>query len=272
MRVAKHFSKFNEQISLFSTQFEEDKAIIPDFVNPLSNLSRSVLDLNPKLKNRKLPLIADILAKSSEIKHFDYLIFTNMDIALMPYFYDVVFEKIHAGHDALVINRRRLSKKYSKIEELPLMYADLGKSHPGFDCFVMHKDLLNQFVLDEICVGISFLEVSLVNNVFSFAKNPLYLPDKHLTFHLGMDVLVPRNNAFYQHNRRSYFDNIQPKIKMHFELKKLPYGSLPWPSRMVKWILNPSLFTRNYLELEGKSTWQKIKARLDEIRWKSLQR
>ena len=40
----------------------------------------------------------------------------------------------------------------------------------------------------------------------------------------------------------------------------------------MKWMLNPSLFTRNYLQLEGKNLFQRTKTRLDEIRWRILQR
>lgn len=269
---AKQQSKKNALISLYTTQYQEDRAIIPSGFDILSNLERSVLDVNQKLEGKKLPLIADILSKLKEVETSDYIIFTNMDIALMPHFYDAVFAYLEKGHDALVINRRRLSHTYTTIEELPLMYSDMGKSHPGFDCFVFKSELLEKFILDDICVGISFLETALVHNIFSFAKNPLYIPDAHLTFHIGMDVLVPRNNAFYHHNRRCFFDKIQPQLKPHFELKKFPYNSLPLPKRALKWMLNPSLFTRNYLQLEGKNLFQRTKARLDEIRWRILQR
>lgn len=269
---AKKQSEKNALISLYTTQYEEDRSIIPPGFNVLSNLERSVLDVNQKLEGKKLPLIGDILSKLKDVEASDYIIFTNMDIALMPHFYDTVFAYLEKGHDALVINRRRLSHAYSTIDELPLMYADLGKSHPGFDCFVFKTELLEKFILDDICVGISFLEATLVHNIFSFAENPLYIPDAHLTFHIGMDVLVPRNNAFYHHNRRCFFDKIQPQLKPHFALKKFPYNSLPLPKRALKWMLNPSLFTRNYLQLEGKNLFQRTKARLDEIRWRILQR
>jgi hypothetical protein len=269
---AKKYSNNTANIELYTTQFEEDKSIIPSGFKQLSNLERSVLDVNIDLKGKKLPLIADILSKLNEAESHDYIIFTNMDIALMPHFYDAVFALIEKGHDALVINRRRLSHSYSKIEELPLMFADLGKSHPGFDCFVFKASLLEKFILDEICVGISFLEATLVHNIFSFAENPLYIPDGHFTFHIGMDVLVPRNNAFYKHNRNAFFSKIQPQLKPHFDLKKFPYNGLPLPKRALKWMLNPSLFTRNYLQLEGKNFFQRTKARLDEIRWRILQR
>lgn len=269
---AKRQSKHTEKIQIYTTQFEEDREIIPAEFIQLSNLERSVLDVNKSLNGKKLPLIADILSKLRETEEHDYIIFTNMDIALMPHFYDAVFSLIEKGHDALVINRRRLSHKYSKLEELPLMYSDLGKSHPGFDCFVFKASLLEEFILDEICVGISFLEATLVHNIFSFAENPLFMPDGHLTFHIGMDVLVSRNNSFYRHNRNVFFKKIQPKLKPFFKLKKFPYNGLPLPKRALKWMLNPSLFTRNYLQMEGKNLFQRTKARLDEIRWRILQR
>lgn len=267
-----NFSKHKENIFLYTTQFEEDKSIIPIEFTQLSNLEKSVLDINPLLKGKKLPLIADILGKLSEAEYFDYCIFTNMDIALMPSFYDSVMEYIAKGHDAIVINRRRLNASYKSIEQLPLMYADLGKSHPGFDCFVFKKELLEKLILENICIGVSFLEVTMVHNLFSFAENPLFVPDAHLTFHIGMEVLVPRNNDYYQHNRNEFFNKIQPKLKPFYSIKKFPYSSLPLHKRAVKWMLNPSLFTINYLNLEGRSFNHKIKCYLDEIRWRILQK
>lgn len=273
IKIAQAFSsKGLYEVNVYTTQFEEDRSIIPEGFIQLSNLQKSVLDVNPTLKGKKLPLIGSIMGKLEEIESADFVIYTNMDIALMPYFYDTVFEYLQQGHDALVINRRRISKRYQSVEELPLMYADMGKSHPGFDCFVIKKSLLPQFIWGEICVGISFLEATFVHNIFSFSENPLYIPDAHLTFHLGMDVLVPRNNLFYKHNRKAFFETIYPKLKPHFELKKFPYASLPFPKRAIKWMLNPSIFTRNYLELEGKNWRQRIKCRLDEIRWRILQK
>jgi len=272
MISAKNYSKYKDQIVLCTTQYEEDLDSIPSEFTKLSNLDKSVLDVNASLKEKKLPLIKDILNKIYEVENCDYCLFTNVDIALMPQFYDVIFHYIQEGHDAIVVNRRRLKNSYSSPQELPLMYSDLGKSHPGFDCFVFKKELLESFILDDICVGIPFLETTLVHNIFSFAKNPLYVPDAHLTFHIGMDVLSSRNNNFYKHNRAVFFKLIYPKLKPHFSIKKFPYGTLKFPNRMLKWVLNPSLFTLNYLNLEKKNFFQKVKSYLDEIRWRVLQR
>lgn len=268
---AKRYSVNQNYITLYSTQFEEDVEIIPhDFIQ-LSNLKRSVLDVNPSLQGKKLPLIKDVLDKLNEVDA-DYYIYTNVDIALQPYFYDAVFEYIQMGHDAIVINRRRLSRSYQDVKELPMMYADLGKSHPGFDCFVFHKSLLDKLILENICIGIPFVEVTLVHNLFSLAKNPLYVPDAHLTFHIGMEVMPSRNKALYWHNRNEFFLHIYPQLKKHFRLDRFPYAALPLPRRALKWMLNPSLFTLTYLELEKQSLLQKAKVVIDELRWRILQR
>lgn len=271
MRVAKNFSSHKDAISLYTTQFEEDLPIIPNYFQILSNLKRSVLDIDTNLKKRKLPLIKDILEKLKETDA-DHFIYTNADIALMPQFYDLVGTYISMGHDAIVINRRRLNKEYNTIKDLPLMYSDLGRSHPGFDCFIFHKDLLDKFVLGNICIGVPFMEVTLIHNLFSFAKNPILIDDAHLTFHIGSDVLDFKKDTFYDHNRNEFFRQIQPEIKQYFSIKKFPYGTLPLHKRMIKWVLNPSLFTINYLNLEGKNVLQKLKIVLDEIRWRILQR
>ncbi len=271
MLVAKDLAKVNVQI--VTTQYEEDTAIIPSEFRQLTNLERSVLDVNSTLKKRKLPLVNDILQKLKEVENSDYYIFTNVDIAVMPFFYDSIHQMIELGHDAIIINRRRLKSTYSKVEELPLMYADLGKSHPGFDCFVFHKDLLDKFILHDICIGISFLEVSLIHNLLAFAEKPLYVPDAHLTFHIGMDVLVPRkSNPFYWHNRKVYFEKIQPQLKSLFDLQKFPYANERLVKRTLKHALNPSLFTRNYLQMEVKNWRKSITNKFNEWRWNFLQR
>ncbi len=269
---AKKYAANNKQIVLYTTQFEEDRGIIPTDFKILSNLTKSILALNPKYKGKKLPFIKDIFEKLNEVDDADYFIYTNVDIALMPYFYDVVIDYIKAGHDAIIINRRRLNKNYSSINELQLMYADLGKSHPGFDCFIFKKDLLNQLVLGNICVGIPFLEATLVHNLVAFAKNPLFVPDKHLTFHVGMEVMPKIHKPYYIHNRKDFFENIYPKLKPFFKLQKFPYAALPIYKRAIKWILNPSVFTLNYIDLERKNILEKIKTMLNEIRWNILQR
>lgn len=269
---AKNYCNCQAEITICTTQFEEDKSIIPNSFSVLSNLAYSILDINKKLSGKKLPLIKDILLKTSEVPNTDYIIYSNSDIALMPFFYDFVIEKIKENHDAIIINRRRITNKFNSKEQLPQMYAELGKSHPGFDCFIFKKELLSKFILGNICVGIPFLEVTLIHNIIAFAQNPLFVADKHLTFHIGMEVMPKRDKDYYWTNRTEFFENIYPKLKPYFSLKKFPYAYLPFYKRAIKWVLNPSLFTSNYLHLEGKNLATKFKFLLNEIRWRILQR
>jgi hypothetical protein len=254
------------------TCYDEDKEVIPPYFQKLSNLTRSVSDINSELEGRKLPLIKDILSKTTEIEKIDFIIYTNVDIALMPFFYDSVYEYIMEGHDFIAINRRRLENKYTSSSELTKMYAELGKSHPGFDCFIFKQSLLEKLHLDGICVGVPFLEVSLLHNLLAFSENPKIIFDKHLSFHIGMNVLGFRKDSYYRHNRQVYFSKIYPNIKSKFDLNKFPYSEKSFFKRMISWILNPSVFTVDYLNLEGKNSLQKIKLKLDEIRWRVLQR
>lgn len=270
IRQAKLFAGHAPTIRLYATHFEEENlSIAPEF-RVLSYLKSSVLDQNPSLFGRKLPLISDLLAKADEMEDFDYLLFSNMDIGLMPSFYVSVQHYIQQGHDAIVINRRRLSKKYTTVGQLPEIYADLGLSHPGFDCFVIKKELLPKFILDDICVGVPFLESSLVHNIIAFSSKPKWVMDAHLTFHIGLDVLSEkrRKDPFYWHNRHVFFQKIYPKLRPHLKVENYPYAMLPWYKRALKWIMNPSLFTKDWGELETRS----IRTYLNEWRWRFLQR
>lgn len=260
------------EVILVSTQYPEDKELIPNYILQLSDLNRSVNDCNSSLTERKLPLIHDILQKSKEVSDTDYIIYTNVDIGLMPFFYDFVFNEISKGHDAIIINKRRLFSNFKSVAQLPEIYAQIGRSHPGFDCFVFKTTLLDKFILDDICVGVPFSGVSLLHNLVAFATNPKVIVNSHLTFHIGMNVLGSPKNDYYNHNRTVFFKKIQPKIKDKYDLKKFPYAQESFLKKSAKWVLNPSIFTTNYLNLMGKSSLQKIKLRMDELRWEILQR
>jgi len=80
IRQAKLFAGTDSAITLYATHFEEENLNLSSEFRNLTNLSRSVLDFNPKLLGRKLPLIVDILAKADEMEEFDYLLFSNMDM------------------------------------------------------------------------------------------------------------------------------------------------------------------------------------------------
>ncbi len=261
----------DKEIDLYTTQFPEDRTIIPQDFTVLDDLQRSVLDIAKFENERKLPFIQDILSAVAKASDTDYFIYTNMDIGLMPSFYETIFREIEAGHDAMLITRRRVSKHYNSVSQLPEIYADTGKPHPGYDTFVFHRSLLKKFVLSEICVGIPFLEVSLLHNLIAFSQNLKLIDRAHLTFHIGMEVMPPVDAQFYWHNRNTYEKKILPFLKPFLTKEKFPYASENFISRWTKWLLNPCYRSALMAEMETMSFSRKVKFLLDEIRWKIIQ-
>jgi hypothetical protein len=273
MKRAQEFAKEKVEVELLSVSFSEDHEIIPDYFSKLPDLERSVLnilDLSYGYPKRKLPFIKDILQSAFDNSSADWLIYTNSDIALMPSFYETVASFIAEGNDAILINRRRISKDFNQITQLSQMYASIGGSHPGYDCFVFHRSLFPKMILDDICIGVPFIEVSLLHNLIAFATNLKHADNLHLTFHIGMEVMPPIEQEYYWHNRTVYEKNIKPFLLPHLALHKFPYSSLPFYKRMFKWMLNPCYSTALMADLEGKDFSRKCKMLSDEIRWRIL--
>jgi len=271
MRVAKQFAQATADVQLFTTQYAEDRAIIPPFYQQLPDLARSVLDIRSFKNKRKFPLIKDILQALYDATDADYLIYTNSDIALMPQFYAAVQKFIAMGYDAYIINRRRVSKKYKSVDDIPKMWSDVGASHPGFDCFVLHRSLFPKFILENVCVGVPFVEAALAYNIFAFSKNYKLFTDQHLTIHIGMEVMPERDTEYHQYNQAE-FNKIYAQLRPHLSSEKLPYSELPFYQKAIKWGLNPAVFILPHLEIEAEGRWEKLKFSLNEIRWRWLAR
>lgn len=208
------------KIQLYSAQFQDDRSMIPAGFIPTPNLTRSVLDVASFRKKRRLPLIGDILDRLYAHSHADYLIYSNVDIAPMPYFYSAVRHLIKQGYDAFAVNRRTISASYSSPSELPLMYAQAGKKHKGWDCFIFRRSLYHEFNLGHACIGAGWIGRILIMNLACLAEKFHIFTDFHLTFHLGNQKLW-RSPAFKQYtdfNRRE-----GKKILDHFDRS---YGPL----------------------------------------------
>lgn len=187
MRVAKEYVKEEIEVELVTTQFKVDSEIIPAYFNKAPNLERTIMDYGEFHPPRPLPLLKDVLDRLYDYSDAEYLIYTNSDIALQPYFYQVIAHHIKNGVDALVINRRTISKEYTSSEELPLMYGEIGKVHPGFDCFVFPRKAYPKYLLENICIGTSWIGRVFIWNLYCFSKNLLEIHNKALTFHIGDD-------------------------------------------------------------------------------------
>jgi hypothetical protein len=181
---AKTFTSRMLEVELFSAQYPEDREIIPDFILMTPDLNRSVLDMQYFENKRKLPLIKDILDRLYSASDAEYFIYSNVDISPLPMFYMTINKIIDDGIDSFVINRRTISEKHNRKNQV-MMYAELGKSHPGHDCFIFQRNSYLNFELGSVCIGAPFVGRALLWNMIIHSKAFKEFKDFHLTFHLG---------------------------------------------------------------------------------------
>lgn len=237
-------------VELLSAQTNEDLGIVPTTFRATKNLDRSVLNQGKFKKRMELPILKDILDRLYSETEADYLIFTNVDIGVQPSFYRKVVEFIEAGHDAFMINRRRIPAKFNSVEQLDQMYLEKGFSHPGFDCFVFRRDLYPKFSLAEVCTGVPFIEITLSQNLFCFAANPKVFTDEYLTFHIGLEIFNKRAPEEYLQYNRTEFWKAMNHIWNDLDSSKWPHGKNLLPFRLFQWGIHPCYPIRLALKLE----------------------
>lgn len=247
------------EVLLLSAQFEDDRAAVPAGLQPTPDLGRSMREVLGDPALPRLPLIADLLQRLYEASDAEYLLYTNVDIGLQPQFYLAVADMIAQGHDAFVINRRRIPGHYRRADELPQMYAERGLPHPGFDCFVFHRDLFPRFRLGLVCIGIPYIEILMGQNLFCHARSFRLVEDAFLTFHIGEEVFKPRHPVLLQANRRQFWQTVEELWPL-LDSRKFPYGDRWLLSRLWKWGLHPCIPIRLCLRLEPRR-WLRMRGR-----------
>lgn len=150
-------------------------------------VSKTIRDEKGFESFKPLPMLADVLSVIENVGDDEYVVFTNADISLAPFFYTYIEQKIWEGYDALIINRRTVSKIYSSVYEYDEIVSDYGISHSGFDCFVFKASAFKNMFFAKTLIGVHLIGRVLLWNVFNYATVPLILKDKHLTFHIGDD-------------------------------------------------------------------------------------
>ncbi len=252
MLLAKNKAETIMDIELLAAAFPEDEKIIPSYFKKTSFLEKSVLGFNDFQKKIKLPCIAEILQKAFEESEADYIIYSNADIGLYPDFYLTVNTLIDEDFDAVIINRKRLKPKYTKVEEIDRILLQEGKSHPGFDCFVFHRSIYPKLVLENICIGVPFIEITLSQNLFHLSNKFKLIESARNTFHIGMEIFKNRAPKEYVKFNRIEFRRAICKLDPFLKSKNLPYSHLILPLRIIKWGLHPCIPIKLALGLEIK--------------------
>jgi hypothetical protein len=225
---------------LLTAQYANARSIIPGgFKATTDLLSDSSKD--PGLRTqKKLPLVSEILSRLKESADATHFIYSNVDICVMPYFYSAVEYYIQKGHDALVINRRRIRNEFMDEKNLAAAYAESGKKHPGFDCFVFRRELLDKFIGTKIYISAPPAGSDIFYNIFTFAENPVLFTEKHLTFHVGMELVKEwGEETVCDHNQREFISLIKA-LKPQMQIAKFPGAGYGFIRRHFKWLMNPA--------------------------------
>ncbi len=197
----------NVDVEVICAVYPEDAGIVPDEFRCLPLLSRSVSDIHTFSSQKKLPLLFDILdvvKTNYNATDNQYIIYSNIDIAPMPLFYDLLRDITMRDIDAIVINRRTVSEKWGKGNNETLMYSDVGKVHPGTDCFIFKRKIFDEFIKSETCIGALCVMKSLLYNLAALSERMVIIPDAHATLHIGDDRvwMAPEFKEFALHNQR----------------------------------------------------------------------
>lgn len=203
MKTAAEAAGNNVNVELYTASYPEDEAAVPTGFTRLAPLEKSILDIGTFKKQKKLPRLKDILDRLAAASTADYFIYTNVDIAVFPGFYNEVAKIVKKGYDAFVINRRTISSRYSDVKDIPLMIDEAktsGNKHPGYDCFIFKREAYKKYVLDDACIGVNWIGRVLIANLMAFSTKFKIFEDLCLTFHIG-DERVWLNRDFDDYAR-----------------------------------------------------------------------
>ncbi len=252
MLKAKQAFSQPDSIELYTVgRFPSYADCVPEGMKELPALTRDVSDFvsNKKLK---FPFLNDILQAAYDNTGAEYLIYTNLDISLMPYFYQTVSYYLNDGADALVINRRRLHNKFETEKRVEILQAEVGKLHPGYDCFVFKRSLFTKFIRKNICLVAPPACNDLFHNIFTFADNPKLLVDKHLTFHVGLELYKEWGSPEHWKYNYTEYVTFLSELYPHMDIEKFPGSDLNIFDRHFKWLMNPTLDYRIMFKLDAR--------------------
>ena len=135
----------------------------------------------------------------------------------MPYFYSAVDRMVADGQVAFTINRRTIAAEPSVPERLPDMWAQIGKTHPGHDCFVFPRAWIPEMELGAITTGVPWIGFILLANLACLGRDIRVHEDAHLTFHLGDDQAWtnPADLPYREHNSREAL-GVQRKLENRY--------------------------------------------------------
>lgn len=255
MLKAKKYSADENEIELCVINRSGEKDFVPDGFKVLAPMLRDIRDVVKTTK--PYPFLNDIILKHAQSTSADYLVYSNLDIAVMPFFYETISAYIEQGHDALVINRRRVHNKFAAEKNLNVLFAEHGGVHTGYDCFVIKKTLITKFIFKDICLGVPAVGNDLFYNIFAFAEKPVLLTDKHLTFHIGLELYKNWGDEITRNHNAKQFQQLMQELLPLAKVDNFPGADLNIFKRHFKWLMNPTFDYATMFRLDARRGFKK---------------
>lgn len=192
----------SNEIDLRAVHFPDEDPLDADVTSRFV-LERSILDLAEFTVARRLPLLGDVVGAFGSPDEYDVAVLTNADIALQPYFYDLVTEIFSEGYDAFSINRRTVFERFSG-SSVSRLASSHGIAHPGHDCFVMSAQLVPLLEKVDISLGVPGVGTALLWQLALHATRFRTFRDLRATYHVGDDRVWANDSLadYAAHNRK----------------------------------------------------------------------
>lgn len=203
------------EIEVRAVHFPDEPVEPHPWLLSLPTLERSVLDLAEFEVERRLPLMTDVLGAFGDPGEYDLAVLTNADIAVQPFFYELVRDLAERGHDAFSITRRTVQPRFGETS-LAHYASSVGSVHPGHDCFVMRPSVVPAFVGD-VALGVRWVGRCVLWSLMVNARRYQTFYDLHATFHIGDDKTWtnPRFADYDHHNAQAALEVVRRLVADH---------------------------------------------------------
>lgn len=264
MRQAKEKASAQLDVELLCTQYEEDIPAIPEGFKNCGNLERSAMDIQGAAPFKQLPFLQDILERMHQAVHADVYLYSNVDIIVTPDFYLAIAAYHAQGIDAMTIHRRRVEPIYESVDQLPLIFAESGLPHSGFDTFAYDAGLASKIDVGEVVIGIPHVGNCLAHNLMAHAQRFEALHERHLCIHLGMELTKNWGPQDLQKHNYTEFRKRIKELGASFSIANFPYSSRSLFARHFKWLMNPNFHYPTMLKLDLQQFAQPRRKKKDE--------
>ena len=145
-----------------------------------------------------------------------------------------------------------MNAKFNHEKDLSVITAEAGMEHPGFDCFIFKRDLVEKMVFGDVVLGLPGAGNDLFFNLFCLADNPVLYTQKHLTFHVGTELVKRWGTKEEERWNFLEYRKVVAALESRIAIAKFPGSGRGFLTRHFKWLMNPTIHYPTMLKADLK--------------------